>query len=69
MLAEAIQCALNRFLALGHLKTVTDITFIPSENKVVVRRTKGRCGVTIDVSSACAPAEIIDILNYHQAVY
>lgn len=69
MLADAIQSALNRFLALGHLRTVTDITFIPSENIVVVKRTKGRCGVTIDVSDAACPSEIIDTLVHHSAVY
>ena len=69
MLADAIQSALNAFLEMGHLKTVYSLKFIPEENKVVVKRTRGKCGVTIDVSGAACPSEIIDTLVHHSAVY
>lgn len=68
MLSE-IQRAIDNYLLCTKLRTVTDLIFIPQENRVVVRRKMGRRGTVIDVSGAASPSEVVDIVRFHPAVY
>lgn len=60
---------LDAYLTLGHLKTVTDLMYIETENTVVVVRKRGYKGAVIDINETASPSEAMDIVIHHLAVY
>jgi hypothetical protein len=71
-----IQKQIDAYMRQEKLRTVSDIVYSPYYEIVTIfRNTVGREGkrygrrpITLDVSSACSPAEVIDIISNCTAV-
>ena len=68
---NAVQSAIDDFLRCSQLVSVTDLIFEPISNEVIICRSKrkGRMPTTVDVSTACSPSEVVDILAHHTCIY
>lgn len=72
-----IQSAIDEFIRGNHLKTVTDLIYIPGEEVVVVERNRkntngkyyGRRHFNIDISQAASPSEVVEIIKDRLVVY
>ena len=72
-----IQKAIDDFMRDVHLRTVSDLIYIPGEEVVVVERNKrgargkrfGRRYLNIDISEAASPSEVVEIIRSRLAVY
>lgn len=64
-----IQEAIDRFLLRRPLRTVTDAIYIHEDEAVVVLRKQGHRNVSIDVSQAASPSEVVEMVSNHLAVY
>lgn len=72
-----IQKQIDAYMRQARLRSVSDIIYSPYDEIVTILRNTvdrkgrrlGRRPINIDVSTACSPAEIIDIISNCSAVY
>lgn len=66
---NTIQGAIDRFLLRARLKTVVDAIYYKDDEIVVVLRKAGHRNVSVDVSQAASPSEVVETIASHLAVY